>query len=61
MGGTETLAVNGRDVWAYVVELDGGLRARRRDAGDQFSDETAEDAVAAGDDEVGDHRVNIAG
>ena len=28
MTGSEPMAVNGQDVWAYVVELDGGLRVR---------------------------------
>jgi hypothetical protein len=28
MTGSEQLTMNGRAVWAYVVELDGGLRVR---------------------------------
>jgi hypothetical protein len=28
MSGSEQIALNGFEVWAYVVELDGGLRMR---------------------------------
>jgi hypothetical protein len=28
MTGSEQLTLNGREVWGYVVELDGGLRIR---------------------------------